>query len=308
RRRARRARASGEVRGGTSGYSMLVILALVVAALVSQQPETLSLLGEPLYPLPLSKSDRAQADETLRAAHAAYENEPNAVANVLALARAHLAFGRVGDAIEILTHGLEANADDPQLLRDRGRGYILIRKFDIAQRDLRKSAEKAPEATCDLALAQYLAGAFPHAQASYAHCQDPGVFGYLSARRSQCRTSPGRQAADRAGRNQDAGLNGAEEGESASAAGDRLPRRRGTADRGKEGRGNLAPQGHRAEAPQGRVDGSGIHRRGSRLRAGLQAAPQEEKVRRSEVGGRRSGYFGAPFTPSQPGLARPRPG
>ena len=163
---------------------MLVILALVVAALVSQQPETLSLLGEPLYPLPLSKSDRAQADETLRAAHAAYENEPNAVANVLALARAHLAFGRVGDAIEILTHGLEANADDPQLLRDRGRGYILIRKFDIAQRDLRKSAEKVPEANCDLALAQYLAGAFPHAQASYAHCKAPGVFGYLSARRA----------------------------------------------------------------------------------------------------------------------------
>jgi len=163
---------------------MLVILALVVAALVSQQPETLSLLGEPLYPLPLSKSDRAQADETLRAAHAAYEKDPNAVANVLALARAHLAFGRVGDAIEIVTHGLEANADDPQLLRERGRGYILIRKFDIAQRDLRKSAEKAPEANCDLALAQYLAGAFPHAQASYAHCKDPGVFGYLSARRA----------------------------------------------------------------------------------------------------------------------------
>ena len=163
---------------------MLVILALVVAALVGQQPETLSLLGEPLYPLSLSKSDRAQADETLRAAHAAYENEPNAVANVLALARAHLAFGRVGDAIEIVTHGLEANSDDPQLLLARGRGYVIIRKFDLAQRDLRRAAEKLPEASCDFGLAQYLAGAFPHAQASYARCKDPGVFGYLSARRA----------------------------------------------------------------------------------------------------------------------------
>jgi len=177
---------------------MLVILALVLAALVGQQPETLSLLGEPLYPLSLSKSDRAQAEETLRAAHAAYEHDPNAVANVLGLARAHLAFGRVGDAIEILTHGLEANADDPQLLRERGRGYILIRKFDVAQRDLRKAAEKAPEANCDLGLAQYLAGTFPHAQASYAHCKDPGVFGYLSERRAGAAPRPGSgQAAER---------------------------------------------------------------------------------------------------------------
>src|SRR4029078_11506738 len=95
-----------------------------------------------------------------------------------------LGFGPCGDAVEILPQGREPNADDPQLLRDRGRGYILIRKFDIAQRDLRKSAEKAPEGTCALAVAQYLAGASPHAQASYAHCQDPGVFGYLSARRA----------------------------------------------------------------------------------------------------------------------------
>jgi tetratricopeptide (TPR) repeat protein len=163
---------------------MLVILALVLAAFFAQQPETLSLLGEPLYPPSLSKSDRAQADEALRAAHAAYDKDPNAVANVVALARAHFAFGRVGDAIEVLTHGLEVNDDDPQLLRERGRGYLLIRKFDIAQRDLRKAAEKIPDAACDLALSQYLAGAFPHAQASYAHCKDPGVFGYLSARRA----------------------------------------------------------------------------------------------------------------------------
>jgi tetratricopeptide (TPR) repeat protein len=163
---------------------MLVILALVLAALVAQQPETLSLLGEPLYPLSLSKSARAQADETLRTAHAAYAKTPNDVAAILALARAHLAFGRVGDAIEILTHGLEANPENAELLLERGRGYISIRKFDVAQRDLRNAADTLPPAHCALGLAQYLAGAFPHAQASFARCTDPGVFGYLSARRA----------------------------------------------------------------------------------------------------------------------------
>lgn len=160
------------------------MLALVFAALVSQQPETLSLLGEPLYPLTLSKSARTQADDNLRVAHAAYEKAPNDAANVVALARAHLVFGRVGDAIEILTHALEVTIDDPQLLLERGRGYVDIRKFDLAQRDLRKAAEKLPEASCELGLAQYLAGAYPQAQASYARCRDPGVFGYLSARRA----------------------------------------------------------------------------------------------------------------------------
>jgi tetratricopeptide (TPR) repeat protein len=163
---------------------MAMMVALALAAMLVQQPETLSLLGDPLYPFSLSKSARAKADDDLRTAHAAYEKTPNDVAAILALARAHLAFGRVGDSIEVLTHGLEANPDDPRLLLERGRDYIAIRKFDIAQRELRKAAEKLPEANCGLGLAQYLAGAYPPAQATYGRCADPGIFAYLSARRA----------------------------------------------------------------------------------------------------------------------------
>lgn len=151
---------------------------------VQGQPETLSMLGEPLYAPSLSKDARAKADEEMRAAREAYDKTPNAVPAIVALARAHLAFGRLGDAIEILTHGLEVDPDDPSLLVERGQDYIRLRKFEPAQRDLRKAMETVPAAACSLGLVQYLSGAYPHAQATFAGCADPGVFGYLSARRA----------------------------------------------------------------------------------------------------------------------------
>jgi tetratricopeptide (TPR) repeat protein len=149
-----------------------------------QQPETLSLLGEPLRPPKLSKDERAKADEAMRTAHAQYTKTPNDVSAIVGLAQAHEAFGRVGDAIEILTRGLEVNAEDLQLLAERARGFILLRKFDLAQRDARKAIDTVPSASCTLGLAQYLAGAYPHAQTSYAKCAEPGMFGYLAARRA----------------------------------------------------------------------------------------------------------------------------
>jgi tetratricopeptide (TPR) repeat protein len=150
----------------------------------AQQPETLSLLGAPLFPPRLSREERAAADAAMRTAHAQYMKTPNDVAAIVALADAHVAFGRVGDAIEIVTRGLEVNADEPRLLANRASGFILLRKFDLAQRDARNAIEKVPSAHCTLGFSQYLAGAFPHAQASYAKCADPGIFGYLSARRA----------------------------------------------------------------------------------------------------------------------------
>ena len=175
---------------------MVMMAALALAALLGavpsaidmnvegQQPETLSLLGHPLVPPRLSKDERAKADDAMRTAHAQYMKTPNEVPAIVALSQAHVAFGRVGDAIEIVTRGLQVNADDPQLLAERASGFILLRKFGLAQRDAQKAVEKVPSAYCTLGLAQFLAGAYPHAQASYAKCTDPGIFGYLSARRA----------------------------------------------------------------------------------------------------------------------------
>lgn len=168
---------------------MFVMLIALLAMLLSQQPETMSLLEEPLYAPKLSKPARAAADAELARAHAEYVKAPSVTANILALERAHLALGRLGDALVILTHGIEVNSEEAALFLERGRGYILIRKFDAAERDLRKAADKLPEARCALGLAQYLSGDFPRARASYAACQEPGVFAYLAERRGGGTTS-----------------------------------------------------------------------------------------------------------------------
>jgi tetratricopeptide (TPR) repeat protein len=163
---------------------MVVIPIVVVAALLAQQPETMSLLNEPLYAPSVPKAERAKAEETLATTSTAYRKAPNDPAVILAYAEAVLAFGHVGDALEILTHGLEAIHDEPRLLLERGRNFISIRKFGPAQRDLRKAAETLPAAKCPLAFAQYLTGDYNGATDTYRTCSDPGVFAYLAERRA----------------------------------------------------------------------------------------------------------------------------
>ena len=163
---------------------MVVIPIVVLAALLGQQPETMSLLNEPLYAPSLPKAERAKAEETLATASAAYQKTPNDPTAIVGYAEAVLAFGRVGDALEILTHGLEVNHDEARLLFERGRNFINIRKFGPAQRDLRKAAETLPAAKCTLAFAQYLTGDYKSATDTYRTCSDPGVFAYLAERRS----------------------------------------------------------------------------------------------------------------------------
>jgi tetratricopeptide (TPR) repeat protein len=163
---------------------MVVIPIVVLAALLGQQPETMSLLNEPLYAPSVPKAERAQAEATLAATRAAYQKAPNDPAAILAYEQAVLTFGRVGDALEILTHGLEANHDDPRLLLERGRNYIRIRKFVPAQRDLHKAAESLPAAKCALAFAQYVTADFKSARETYATCPDPGIFAYVADRRA----------------------------------------------------------------------------------------------------------------------------
>lgn len=149
-----------------------------------QHPETMSLLGEPLYAPSLPKAERKEAEAAYASARAAYEKTPSQPAAVLAYAQANRALGRIGDALEILTHGLEVNRDEPHLLFARGRGYIVIRKFEVALRDLRKAAASIAEARCAVGFASYLSADFARARDEYAQCPDPGIFGPLASRRA----------------------------------------------------------------------------------------------------------------------------
>jgi tetratricopeptide (TPR) repeat protein len=159
-----------------------MILALL-ALLVLQQPETMSLLEKPLFAPPLSREERGRREEALREARAGVARDPSSVDAAIALARAQMSLGRVGDALETVTRGLEGKPDDPRLSLERGRGLIVIRKFEPAARELRKASATIPDAHCALGVAEYLAANYPRAREAFGSCTDPGtspVFPYLA--------------------------------------------------------------------------------------------------------------------------------
>jgi tetratricopeptide (TPR) repeat protein len=156
---------------------------LFLIALSFQQPETLSLLERPLYPPSVPKAERARLEGDVLVGKQQIAHEPTNVDAVLGVSRAEMALGRVRDGIETLTHAVEAKAD-PRLFLDRGHGFIVLRKFDLAERDFRKAVEGIPAANCNLGLALYLLGDFARAADAYKQCPEPGFFGYLAARRN----------------------------------------------------------------------------------------------------------------------------
>jgi tetratricopeptide (TPR) repeat protein len=163
-----------------------MIVAFVVM-LAFQQPETMSLLEKPLFAPALSKDERSTKEAALAEARAAYDRDRTNVDAVVALSRAQMALGRVGDSLETVTRAQEAKPDDPRLALERARGLIVIRKFEMASKDLRnlrKPAETLPEASCALGLALYLATNYPQAREAFAKCPDPGIFAYLADRRT----------------------------------------------------------------------------------------------------------------------------
>lgn len=158
----------------------IVMTSWILLVLLLQQPETMSLLEKPLFAPPLSKEERSKREAAMAAARRVHGRDPANVDAVLALSRAQMALGRVGDALEVLTRAVESKPDDARLALERGRGLMVIRKFDLAAKELRKPAETLPEASCALGIAQYLAADYPHAREAFTKCPDPGVFAYLA--------------------------------------------------------------------------------------------------------------------------------
>jgi len=157
---------------------------LLLAASVAQQPETMSLIKEPLYPPPVSRDERAHLEDEIAQARGDVARDPSNVAAYLRLAQAERGLGHVGDALETLTRAIEGKADAPALHLERGRGFLDIRKFDLAQKDFRKAVDTLPEAHCDIAFSLYLLADYKQSHDEYGRCKDPGVFGYLAARRA----------------------------------------------------------------------------------------------------------------------------
>src|SRR5436190_19513749 len=144
----------------------------------------MSLLKEPLYAPPLPRAERARLEDDAAQARSELAADAANGDAVVRLARAQRALGHVGDALETLTRALEAKTDTPAIHVERGRDFIVIRKFELAQKELRKAVETVPEAHCDIGFTLYLLDDYKQAHDEYGKCKQPGVFGYFAARRA----------------------------------------------------------------------------------------------------------------------------
>ena len=147
---------------------LLVVLVPAAARAQSQHPEAMSLLGKPLYTERPKGDAGAKAAAEIDAARAAAAKDPSNPDLAYALGRADAAAGRLLDAIDAYTLGIEQHPDDARLLVARGEQLIVIRKFDIALRDLRSTpASAVPEARCRAAFVEYLKGDFGDARDAF---------------------------------------------------------------------------------------------------------------------------------------------
>lgn len=103
-------------------------------------PEAVSLLGAPLYTLEQPLDQRTRLEDSLRAAYAVYERDPENAEAILWVGRRVAYLNRFRDAIDIFSEGVRKHPGDARFYRHRGHRYITIRQFDHAVKDLERAA------------------------------------------------------------------------------------------------------------------------------------------------------------------------
>ncbi len=122
---------------------LLTGLALLGSACVQgHQRGPRNLFGEPLGRPPLDWAQEARLTRALQHAEEAWRADPTNIDTIIWYGR-HLAYlGRIEEAIDVYSRGLELHPDDPRLLRHRGHRFISLRRFDEAIRDLERAADR----------------------------------------------------------------------------------------------------------------------------------------------------------------------
>ncbi|HSK09769.1 MAG TPA: prolyl oligopeptidase family serine peptidase [Vicinamibacterales bacterium] len=158
-----------------------------------QAPEATSLLGTPLYAVELAPAAQAASDKNLAGARDEFVKSADSADAILWLGRQLAVAGRVREAIDVFTRGVEKFPADARFYRHRGHRYISVREFDKAVADLTKAGKliagkpDQPEPTTadrkvmssetlnyatwyHLGLAHYLKGDFENALIAYRQC------------------------------------------------------------------------------------------------------------------------------------------
>lgn len=121
--------------------ALLALPAALPAALHAQQPEAVSLLGEPLFAREMTAETRARLEADLAAARAAYQAAPDDPDAIIWLGRRLGYLERYREAVAVFTEGILKHPGDARMYRHRGHRYITLRRFDDAVADLSRAAD-----------------------------------------------------------------------------------------------------------------------------------------------------------------------
>lgn len=101
--------------------------------------QAVSFLGDTLRTLPLSAETATRYEAQLAEAKAAYDRAPTNVDSLIWYARRLGYLGRIREAIDVYSKGIELYPDNPWLYRHRGHRYISVRELDRAIADLERA-------------------------------------------------------------------------------------------------------------------------------------------------------------------------
>lgn len=140
----------------------------------TEQPQTTSLLGKPLYAsVARTDQDEAALEKKVADAKAAWEADPEDVQKYMLYALAIDATHEYRQGIELYEQGIERWPEEPMLYCHLGHRLLNMREFDRGLEYLNKADGMLPDSTDVLyhkGLAYYMKGEFEQALAAFEHC------------------------------------------------------------------------------------------------------------------------------------------
>jgi tetratricopeptide (TPR) repeat protein len=121
---------------GTSACAARPVRLVVVTSPVAQ---TISLLGDTLYDLPLDGAGGPARVGQLHAAREELARDSSDLKAWIRLGRSTVAMGRLREAVGIYTNVAQVHFTDPRVYRERGEVLLRLRQLDAAIGDLRKA-------------------------------------------------------------------------------------------------------------------------------------------------------------------------